>query len=255
VKTQTHFVEPLEPRIAPAIFSSTVKFVNPTTATYTDVDGDLVTVKFSKAILSMANVGTVLLTSPIDPTHDQLQVINLKAPGLAKPAAGTSITITVAQKGSGDSFANVGYINGTGLDLGAVTIRGDLGAIDAGDATTKTPGLKGLTVQSLGAYALTTGATDLHSDIAGALSKVTVKGSVTGATVEVSGGKDGKLGPVKIAGSLTGGTPVRSGTFHSSGDMSLVKIGYDLTGGAGMESGALLGDGKILGVTIGHSPA
>ena len=256
-------IEQLEARIAPALLigpraifpSSTVTFVSATTATYTDVDGDLVTVKFSKSILTAANVATVLVTSPIDPTHDQLQTIDLTVPGLAKPAAGTTITLTVAQKGAGDAFANVGYIKATGLDLGAVAIRGDLGAIDAGDAKTKTPGLKSLTVQSLGAQGTATGAPDLHSDIVGALSKLAVKASVNGATVDVTGGKDGKLGAVNIGVSLVGGstTTARTGSLHSTGDMGLVKIGNHLTGGQGVESGALLSDGKIAGVTIGNS--
>jgi len=248
---QPPFIESLESRIAPAILATTLTFVKPTTATYTDVDGDLVTVKFSKAILSPANVASVLIIGPVDPTHDQLQRIDLTAGGLAKPAAGTTITITVVPQESGDGFANVGYINGTGLDLGAVTIRGDLGAIDAGDAKTKTPGLKSLTVQSFGTLGMTTGAPDLHSDIVGALSKLTVKGTMKDASLDVSGGKDGKLGPVTIGVSLIGGSGVRSGTLHSSGDMGLVKIGSDVSGGSNNGAGAILSDGKIAGVTIG----
>lgn len=240
--------EPLEVRIAPA----TLAFVNPTTATYTDVDGDLVTVKFSKGILSEANVASVLVTSPIDPTHDQLQRIDLTVGGLAKPAAGTTITVTVAQAEEGDSFAHVGYINATGLDLGAVTIRGDLGAIDAGDATTKTPGLKSLTVQSFGTLGMTTGAPNLNSDIVGALGKLTVKGTMKDAKLDVTGGADGKVGPVNIGVSLIGGSTARSGSIHSTGSMGAVKIGVDLSGGSGSESGALLSDGKMGAVTIGH---
>ena len=47
------------------------------------MDGDTVTVKFSKPILSAANVNAVLVTAPIDPTHDQLQRIDLTVPTLA----------------------------------------------------------------------------------------------------------------------------------------------------------------------------
>jgi hypothetical protein len=251
-------LEALESRIAPA----SLQFVNPTTATYTDVDGDLVKVKFSKGILSAANVGSVLVTVPIDATHDQLQNIDLTVGTLAVPAAGTSITVTVTPKLPGDGFANIGYINATGLDLGPVTIRGDLGAIDAGDGVTKTAGLKGLTVQSFGALGTTTGAPmDMESDIVGALSKLTVKEDMNGARLEVSGGKDGKLPSVTIGGSLIGGHAVRSGAIHTTGDLGTVKIALNLQGGGGTDAvvntgqgaGGLLSDGKIGSVTIGGS--
>ncbi|HEV7403389.1 MAG TPA: hypothetical protein VGO11_10695 [Chthoniobacteraceae bacterium] len=247
-------LEALESRIAP----STLQMMNPTTATYTDGDGDLVKVKFSKGILSAANLAGVLVTTAVDPTHDQLQKIDLTVAGLVVPAGGTSITVTVTPKLPGDGFANIGYINATGLDLGAVTIRGDLGAIDAGDATTKTPGLKGLTVQSYGVLGLTTGAPDLESDIVGALSKLTVKEDMKGARLEVSGGKDGKLPSVTITGSLIGASLDRSGAIHTTGDLGTVKIGVDLRGGSvdlmgnkAHGAGGLISDGKIGSVTIG----
>lgn len=247
-------LEALESRIAPA----SLKLVNPTTATYTDGDGDLVKVQFSKGILDMANLSSVLVTTAVDATHDQLQKIDLTVAGLKVPAGGASITVTVTPKLPGDGFANIGYINATGLDLGAVTIRGDLGAIDAGDAVTKTAGLKGLTVQSYGVLGLTTGAPDLQSDIVGAVSKLTVKEDMKGARLEVSGGKDGKLPSVTITGSLLGASLDRSGAIHTTGDLGTVKIGVDLRGGSidlmghnAHGAGGLISDGKIGSVTIG----
>lgn len=248
MKTTPSMIEPLEPRIAPA----TLLFVDAKTATYTDKDGDLVTVKFSKGILSANNVASVLVTSEVDATHDELYRIDLTVSSLATSAAGTKITVSVVPQPPADGFANVGYINATGLDLGAVTIRGDLGAIDAGDAKTKTPGLKSLTVQSFGVLGTSSGAPDLNSDIVGALPKLTVKTSMIGAALDVTGGKDGKVGSVSIGVTLEGGSGDRSGAIHSTGDMGAVKIGFDLRGGSGHESGALLSDGKIASVTIGR---
>lgn len=254
-------LEALESRIAPA----SLMMKNPTTATYTDSDGDLVTVKFSKGFLTAGNLAAVLVTTEIVPGQDQLQTIDLTAAGLTPAglpaAAGTSITVTVTPKLPGDGFANIGYIKAPGIDVGAVTIRGDLGAIDAGDAVTKTPGLKGLTVQSLGVLGLTTGAPDLKSDIVGALSKLTVKGDMKDAQLDITGGvdgKDGKLPSVTIGGSLLGGSAARAGSIHTTGDLGTVKIAIDLYGGAGgamgttgQGAGALLSDGKMGAVTIG----
>src|SRR4051794_28894037 len=112
----SHSLEMLEARIAP----STLSFVNATTATYTDADGDAVTVKFTKPILSAGNVGHVLVTTAIDATHDQLQRIDLTVMDVAMVPKGTGITVT-AKPGAavGDGLANVGYINATGFDLGS----------------------------------------------------------------------------------------------------------------------------------------
>src|SRR5204862_3721429 len=80
---------------------------------------------------------------------------------------GANLTVTVKRGPNGDGFVNIGYINSTGHDLGAVSIKGDLGQIDAGDATATQPGLKSLTVQSLGRVGLDSqgGAGDLQSSI------------------------------------------------------------------------------------------
>jgi hypothetical protein len=101
-------IEPLESRIAPAAI-----FVNGTTATYTDVDGDLVTVKFSKVVLTELNGSVVLLTSAVGALGaEQLRTIDLPA---AANAAGTNISVSAKPQDAnddtfmdGDGLANVG---------------------------------------------------------------------------------------------------------------------------------------------------
>src|SRR5262245_1139166 len=117
-------VERLESREMPATF------VNATTLTYQDVDGDDVTVQFSKAILTAGNAGSVFTfdsggVNGSNATKQQLQRINLAvAPG----AAGTAVTTTATrnQMHGGDGFANLGDLLATGIDLGMVSIDGDL---------------------------------------------------------------------------------------------------------------------------------
>jgi hypothetical protein len=186
-----------------------------------------------------------------------LQIIDFSANAVF---AATTLTIT-AKRGAtgGDGFVNVGYIDasifdgGTAADLGAVSIAGDLGAIDAGDATSATSGVKSLTVQSIGRFGTNTGAPFLTSTIVGALGSLTVKSDVKDAYLDVTGGADGKLGAVTIGGSLIGGSATNSGGIHSSGDMGKVKIGGDIIGGTGATSGSLIADGKLAGVTVGGS--
>jgi hypothetical protein len=247
---RSNSLETLEARIAP----STLAFVNPTTATYTDPNGDLVTVKFTKPILSAANVGHVLVTAAIDATHDQLQQIDLTVLDIATSPKGTGITVTARPSAAaGDGLAHLGYINATGFDLATVNIHGDLGAIDAGDATPTTMGIAKLTVQSLGAFGTTTGAPDLKSDIQASLGSLAVLTDVKNAKLALVG-TAAKLGSLTIGGSLIGdGGAANAGAILVGGNIGTVKIGGDVVGGAGAGSGLVQAGGTIGNVTIGGS--
>jgi hypothetical protein len=240
-------VELLESRIAPAAL-----FVNPTTATFTDEDGDFATVKFTKPILTTGNVASIVMTSP-SLFGDHLNRINLN--GLTA-ATGTGITITAKVAANGDGLVNVGFVDATGVDLGAVKVGGDLTRIIAGDtANTKTAGLKSLTVQSFGYDALLTGASKNDSIISGPMGSLLVKTDfaiqqlIVNATVPA----DGKIASITIGGSLTGGSESQSGRIESSGAIGAVKVGGSIIGGGGALSGQIVGIGKIASVTIGGS--
>ena len=116
-----------------------VKILSDQLATYTDLDGDLVTVKTTGHGLTAT--GFHFLSGPLG---SQLTELDLAGSGLA----GKSLTIT-ATPGlhGGDGWVNVGTINAPGLALGAVTVGGDLGAINAGDGENS---LGSLAVHSLG---------------------------------------------------------------------------------------------------------
>src|SRR5262245_30554593 len=144
-------LEQLEAREAPATL------VNASKVTYQDIDGDNVTVVFSKPILTVGNVDSVFTfnlggISGSNGINQLLWSINLTSLGVA--ASGTTVTLTAVRSSvtGGDGFATLGEIDATGIDLGAVTIDGDLGRIRAGDATSTTSGVKGLTVLSLGRF-------------------------------------------------------------------------------------------------------
>jgi thioredoxin reductase len=83
-------LEILESRDMPSVV-----IVNPTTATYTDVDGDHVTLKVSTGTLT-----TTLFTTLATGKGDQLQAIDLSG-----GFDGASLTISVAKVAGGDGLA------------------------------------------------------------------------------------------------------------------------------------------------------
>ncbi len=230
---------PAAPTFAPA------HFVNEQTATYTDADGDLVTVKFSKKILTdgaAGNVSTILVQ-----TNGFLRTIDLT--GLGADAEGVGISVTAQRAGNGDGFASVGSIQST-ANLGAISIRGDLGSVDAGTGALGAVAVQSLAVASMGAFGLTTGATDLTSNWSGGAGKVTVQTDFRGALLDVAG----PVSSLTIGGSILGGGTNSSGRISADG-IGSVKIGGDLVGGAGTASGLLESrtTAKLGAVTIGGS--
>jgi hypothetical protein len=239
-------IEALEDRIAPAAI-----FINATTATYTDTNGDHVTVKFSKPLLTAGNVDNVLVTGASG-LGEQLEMIDLT--GVATAAQGTSIVLKFSH--GGDVRANVGFINATGVDLGLVSIPGDLGRVIAGD-NDSAPGIASLRVRSLGDEGLATqgGTGDLHSIITGPLGSLHVSLSVANATLDVQGiGANpalGRIGSIFIGNDLAGGAADNTAAITSSGNIGPVMILGDIVGFSGLNSGLISSGGKIASVTVG----
>jgi hypothetical protein len=243
-------LEALETRDAPATL------VSPTKLTYQDVDGDNVTVLFSKPLLNAGNADSVFSFSVDKVSGDnsikqQLRAIDLTILGAAANGVSITTTAVASPTNGGDGFAAVGQVIAP-VDLGPVSIDGDLGRIVAGDGVADTTGLKGLTVQSMGRYGTMTGAPELFSVVIGRLDFVKVKADVKAASISVQGDKFGTLGSVFIGGSLIGDTQ-GTGQIASSGDMGPVSIQGSVIGGWGADSGLVLSAGKMAGVTIGGS--
>lgn len=271
-------LETLESRRTPATFAA-----NHQSVTFTDLDGDSAVVTFSQPIPAAVPVDTVLhfaggFLAGDNTVPQQLQAIDLT--GLAN---GLSVTVK-ATATVGDGKVNVGWVNGTGKDVGTVTISGDLGRVTAGDGTTKTPGLRALVVGSLGVQdpTVTQGpGGDRLSVVNGAIGSLTVAGAVHWAAVSATGGIDAKIGRVKIGGDLaadpsTAGTgliqaggaigPVTIGGsilgsdqatsgLSAGGTLGPVAVGGDIRGGLGTDSAAIIGNRGIKGLTVGTKAA
>ena len=237
-------IEPLEARIAPAAIFH-----------YTDVDGDKVTLTSSTGVSAdLGNAAHVV--------GGQLQLLDLQTAMFGNEFRDADITLSVVKAGGGDGLANIGFINATGVDLGKVTIKGDLARIVAGDAVTADdPGVKSLNVRTLGVLGLATGAANLDSVITGALGTMKVARDFSDAQLRVN---NGGIGAVKIGGDLTGNIQDFTGYIGSAGNIGSITIGGSLVGGgataflglsggssAKIFSGADIGPVKIGGNLIG----
>ena len=255
-------IEELERRFAPAIL------LNPTTLLYTDVDGDRVTVQVSGSAGPHLTLDEFSFVSAGQ--GEQLQQIDLTN----NPAdfAGSNLAVRVKRHG-GDGFANVGYINAGGIDLGTVTVQGDLGRIDAGTGVGSVPAVAELHVHSLGAMGLSTqpDGGSLQSNIMGPVGDLRVDTSIQGAAVyvfaPVTGGPGPGPGPmavqpassaaaplitqIAVGGSITGGDDFESGFISCDGDIGTVNVAGSVQGGAGIHSGAIQCAGNIGQITIG----
>ncbi len=107
--------------------------------TFTDLDGDVVTVKSSRG--TVQDLEGALIFSADGNVPKSLFAVNLNA-----AFKGASFSVTT--EGGGDGVVNVGRI-GSNFDIGKVFIQGDLGSISVGDGVGKTAALKSLEVESL----------------------------------------------------------------------------------------------------------
>jgi hypothetical protein len=181
---------------AGTILNDDVAILTSRRATFTDVDGDLVTITVSKGVLTAANFVLV-------PTWMGAQLAMVTLNGDLS-FEGADLEITAERVAGGDGQVSVGYIDATGIDLGHVIVEGDLAQIDAGDSITPQRGVLSLHAQSLGRFGLATQLPggSLQSDIDGALRKLKISGDITDAAVSVTA----DVRSVVIAGDVLGGS-------------------------------------------------
>jgi len=234
-------IETLEDRIAPAALAGQV-------LTYTDIDGDHVSVTISKGTLAQANF-TFNVTSPFSTanatTPMQLQEIDIHGDA---GVSGANIIVKVTKAGAGDGLAAIGAINAQGIDLGTVSIPGDLGFLTAGSNGVSNVAIKSLTVHSLGANGEATqaaGSPSLASVIAGHLGSLTIArdmASSASLTInDTAAAANNGLGPVTIGGSLFGALESKGG------GIGLVTVKGSIVGGNLLEDAGGISGIKVSG--------
>jgi hypothetical protein len=225
-------------------------------AKFLDVDGDEITVSVSKGRINAA----MFTFSP----DGDLLLVDLGAGGTLKK--GANITFGVKQT-SGNGTLDVGAIVGNSMQLGKITITGDLGQIDLSPLDPEKAVIKQLIVGSFGMMGDTNqipGTVEpLMSDIEGSIGRIVVKRNIQFATLNILG----SLGNITIGGDFNGtgaldevqlaalGQSIANvaggGTLASSG-LNAGSIGK-LNVKGGINSAAVKSGGNIGSATVGGS--
>ena len=218
-------------------------------ATFTDWDGDLVTIKSTKGPLTASQFH---LSSPNPLTGGAHLIYADFTAGAGFAKANLSFTAKRGPTG-GDGLVNLGKLDALGVALGKVSVDGDLREFDADSAA-------GLTVYSLGQFATdATPAAQLISNIAGKLGALTVKTDASRVTLaaqtfgaikvlnldDVKIFAAGVLNPAKAANA----TAIKSLTVTGSVKASHILAGYDATGAA-VNADVQIGAVKVTGQWI-----
>jgi len=234
-------LEPLESRIAPATLTGN-------TLSYTDIDGDLVTIKFTTGgELSAGNF--VFSTGGVDgsnATPQQLQTIQFSGAEFE----GTSMKMKVQMPVGGwtDSQAHIGAVLAENIDLKNVILKGDLGRIVCGSADADF-GIKKLDVFSTGTQGISTqeAGGNLTTTIFGGAGAILVRGDFKDAYWGFTGNETapGNVGSFIIGGDLIGGTASPSGYLTIQGNVGFLEVRGSILGGSTSFTGSILVEGKI----------
>lgn len=236
---------------------------------FRDADGDNVTVRFSRAFLAEASIFEIFSFEESGLGHRLVSMDLTKYSGYTELLKGLDITVTaeryvpqfasididpvtqeyiIINGPTGDNSTTVGSILAPGVDLGHVSVEGQLGKIVAGDSKLGTVGLESLTVENLGDPDGAAG--DVTSIITGALGKLEVKHDLIAAVLRIQGGKNGDLLNGHIGGDVTGGEFKYSGSILAEGTIKSLAIGGDIVGGSGERSGFIQAGGGIKSLDI-----
>ncbi|HEX4083264.1 MAG TPA: hypothetical protein VHY22_00025 [Chthoniobacteraceae bacterium] len=248
-------IEPLEDRIAPAAVVTIAP--NHKSASYTDTAGDTVIVTTTKGAFTSG----MFIFDPS--TAGQLTELSITG---HKDFTGANIHFTILPVAGGTDAVNIGFINATGLNLGSVTLPGDLGYIDVGGGKGSMMALGKLNVQSMGVYGSDTQGglpnPTTVSTIIGSVGSITVANNVDGAisVQDYSSARpgSGNINKLMIGGSLDGNTVTNGlGEIAFTGKLGTAFIGGGIEGGSQNFSGSISGDlgtfSKIGSITVAGS--
>ncbi len=215
---------------------------NGKSVTYTDLDGDRVTIATSKGTLGLSQL--VFAAEDSSSYGSQLNSLSFAA----QQFTGANITIT-AKPGprGGDGRVNIGTLDATGVNLGTVNIDGDIGHLNAATESGPfaLPALRSLTVRSIGMF-------DANAAVflQGALPKLAIREDLRAAFTLA--GSDAVLGAVTIGGSIVGGG------IYAKAAIEALTVGGDIrSAGAPLliATDGVLGVLKVGGSVLGTSAA
>ena len=191
------------------------------TATFTDPDGDLVTIQNDVARFSVTNVDFL-------PAGSGAALSRLDLSAGPKRFAQANLTIT-ATRGAlgGDGHTAVGQLIANDVDLASIIIDGDLRALEVGDADAATRALGLLKVNSIGLFGTTYLPVGAPADFffTGKAVRIEVATDFASGGVNVSGGASGsgKLGSLVVGGEF-------AGNVYTTGRIGSIDLGSMIEG-------------------------
>lgn len=232
-------IEPLEPRIAPATLNAAG-----TLLTYTDIDGDLVKVTFTKVAMRPEDFTFSDEVHGLGGSGPQsLLTIDLKT----RTGAGFTLTAT-PHGGNGDSHANIDTISGTDTDLGSIRVDGNVEFLSAG-ATAGT--VAGAGLKSF--YALSMGRAGAYTPINFSLYRVgsfVIAGDMLSQDIMFNGG----VKTFKVGGNLASVVDNAPMNLDIEGGVGTFTVGGSVIGGFNQSPSILINGGITAGsVNIGGS--
>lgn len=231
-------IEPLEPRIAPA--SITINAAAKT-ATWTDWDGDLVTLKYTSAVAPVFD-------KTDDGTGLRLDKITLNKTDHTDAA----FTLTVKAAGGGDGRIDLGRVDAKSVPLKSWSSpAASIAEFDCGNGN---KAIGTFLSAALGAIPYTKFSnTDGNGScfLSGDVGSFTVRGDIASTSVTLQG----KIGTVTVTGSLRGDAPDSGqdvGTLAMNADrIDRILIGGSIIGGDEVSEGRLLtNNGPVGKVTV-----
>ena len=242
-------IEPLEPRIAPATISIVGK-----TATWTDFDGDLVTMKWTSTDAPFfakmdRDLGLSVSRILLDPVKHN----------------NASITVTVKAAGVfGDGRVELGHLDGPGVALKSFNgPKAGISEIDLGN------GVNSIGTLIMGSYGQTkiaffSGAMgDELGEINGSTKVVKINGDITNGRLIVGGNSGTSThGSISVAGNMRGDSdPNFGGELYIFGHGKSLTVGGNLyssasiltSAGIGVDKVTILGDIKASNIYVSTS--
>jgi hypothetical protein len=222
-------IEPLEQRVAPAAITinSALK-----TATWTDFDGDLVTLKYSSAV-----------APAFAKTDNGLGLIVDKITLNANDHTNAAFSLTVKAAAGGDGRVDLGRIAATDIPLKSwIAPKATLVEIDCGDGNKAIDTFISGSIGAVPSANFNNTGGDDDSFIQGAVKTFKVQGDIAAAGVSIQVA-NGKIGAVTVTGSLRGdapGTSAYRGYLAVSGNsIASIFIGGSIVGGDSPSAGRL----------------
>jgi hypothetical protein len=243
----------------PSFSLNGVTIVNDRVATYTESDGDLVTVKVSKGKLTTALFSAAPGLVPGGVRLQRLELTDPQFDGATLSITAKRQELTPGAGLSGNGLVEFGFIDARGIDLASVTVAGDLARLSAGDAARADGSVALVKTRTYGAAlpsSLPTNAS-LLSEFLGGIKTFQVAGDFRGASVSVPTTaftpedlRHARIGKLQIGGHVSGTDLDRSGQIVIEGGVGSATIGGNVYGAAGAGSALLSFRGSSGVITI-----